>query len=424
MRPIPIVILAAILGGCGRNEARRVEAAPPAPVSVGVSAASPQEWPAVYEATGTVRARATAVVSSKVMGYVQQVNARVGDRVSEGQALITLDARELEANLRRAEAGQAEAQSAVPEVEQGIAAAKANLDLAQATFRRVEDLYGKKSVSNQEFDEASARLKAAQATHEMAVAKRAQVQARIAQAAEEQRAARITRDHASIAAPLQQATRTVPIVFVNVTDPVAAGIVANLARPGGNATGFMTFEYSIGAKWLELIKQIAPRVNQVAVIRDPAQGSGTSQLAAMQAVAPSFAMEVRPVGVRDASEIESAIREFARGPNGALVVTSGTLPLIHRDLIVTLAARHRLPAVYPLRVFVTAGGLICYGADNVDQLRQAAGYVNRILKGEKPADLPVQAPTKFELVINLKTAKELGLDIPPFLQQRADEVIE
>ncbi len=201
MRPIPIVILAAILGGCGRNEARRVEAAPPAPVSVGVSAASPQEWPAVYEATGTVRARATAVVSSKVMGYVQQVNARVGDRVSEGQALITLDARELEANLRRAEAGQAEAQSAVPEVEQGIAAAKANLDLAQATFRRVEDLYGKKSVSNQEFDEASARLKAAQATHEMAVAKRAQVQARIAQAAEEQRAARITRDHASIAAP-------------------------------------------------------------------------------------------------------------------------------------------------------------------------------------------------------------------------------
>jgi len=201
MKLVPILAFAAILAGCGRNQGRPVEAAPARAVEVRVAAASLQEWPAVYEATGTVRAHTTGVVSSKVTGYVQQVNARAGERVSEGQVLVTLDTRELETNLRRAEAGQAEAQSAVPEVEQAIAAAKANLDLAQATFRRIEDLYAKKSVSNQEFDEASARLKAAQAAHEMAVAKRAQVQARIAGAGEEQRAASIMRDYASIAAP-------------------------------------------------------------------------------------------------------------------------------------------------------------------------------------------------------------------------------
>ena len=229
---------------------------------------------------------------------------------------------------------------------------------------------------------------------------------------------------ASIVSPLQRMTRTVPIVFVNVTDPVAAGIVGSLARPGGNATGFTSFEYGISAKWLELLKEIAPAVTRVGVLRDPSQGSGTSQLAAIQAVAPSLGVELRPIDVRDAGEIERAVTAFAHASNGGLMVTSGTMAIIHREMIITLAARHKLPAVYSLRYYVASGGLISYAQDNVDQYRRAAGYVDRILKGEKPADLPVQAPTKYELVINLKTAKALGLDVPPTLLARADEVIE
>jgi putative tryptophan/tyrosine transport system substrate-binding protein len=224
--------------------------------------------------------------------------------------------------------------------------------------------------------------------------------------------------------PLLRVTRTVPIVFTNLGDPVGSGLIENLARPGGNATGFMLFEYGFTAKWLELLKQIAPRVTRAAVIRDATQGSGTSQLAAIQAVAPSFGVEVRPVGARDADEIERGIAEFARGSNGGLIVTASGAALVHRELMITLAARHRLPAVYPYRYFVTSGGLICYGPDQVDQYRRAAGYVDRILKGEKPSDLPVQAPTKYELVINLKTAKALGLDVPPAVLVRADGVIE
>jgi putative tryptophan/tyrosine transport system substrate-binding protein len=229
---------------------------------------------------------------------------------------------------------------------------------------------------------------------------------------------------ASTVGPLLQATRTVPIVFPVASDPVGAGFVESLARPGGNTTGFMTAEYSIGGKYLELLKQIAPGLTRVAVLRDPTQGSGTSQFAAIQTVAPSLRMEVHPINTRDAGEIERAVAAFARAPNGGLIVTAGGLSQLHRDLIVTLAARHKLPTVYYERFFVAAGGLISYGPDFIDQYRRAAAYVDRILKGEKPADLPVQAPTKFELVINLKTAKALGLAVPAQLLARADEVIE
>jgi putative tryptophan/tyrosine transport system substrate-binding protein len=223
---------------------------------------------------------------------------------------------------------------------------------------------------------------------------------------------------------VQQATRTIPIVFVQVVDPVAAGFVDSLARPGGNVSGFTPFEYSISGKWLELLREVAPRVTRVAVIRDPAISVGIGQLASIQSVAPGFGVELTPVGVRDAGEIERAITAFARSSNDGLILTGSALAYIHRELIVALAARHKLPAVYSDRVFVTDGGLISYGPDRVDQYRRAASYVDRILKGEKPADLPVQAPTKYELVINLKTAMALGLDLHWILQQRADEVIE
>jgi putative tryptophan/tyrosine transport system substrate-binding protein len=224
--------------------------------------------------------------------------------------------------------------------------------------------------------------------------------------------------------PLLRATRTVPIVFTQVTDPVGAGFVDSLARPGGNATGFTLSEYGISGKWLELLKEIAPRVTRAAVLRDPDMAAGSGQLGAIQSVAPSFGVELSPVNVRDAPEIERAVAAFARGSNGGLIVSASGLAIVHRDLIITLAARHRLPAVYFARYFVTGGGLISYGSDNIDPHRRAAGYVDRILKGERPTDLPVQAPTKYELVINLKTAKALGLDVPPSLLARADEVIE
>jgi putative tryptophan/tyrosine transport system substrate-binding protein len=223
---------------------------------------------------------------------------------------------------------------------------------------------------------------------------------------------------------LQQATRTVPIVFATVADPVGAGFVDSLSRPGGNITGFAIFEYAIGGKWLELLKEISPRMTRVAVLRDLAVAAGPGQFGAIQTAAPSFGMEVSPVNVRDASEIERAVMAFARSSNGGLIVTASPLAQLHRDLIITLAARHKLPAVYFERFFVAEGGLISYGADFVDQFRRAAGYVDRILKGEKPADLPVQAPTKYELVINLKTAKALGIEVPPTLLARANEVIE
>src|SRR5204863_2738129 len=225
-------------------------------------------------------------------------------------------------------------------------------------------------------------------------------------------------------APLLQANRTVPIVFVVVVDPVGAGFVASLARPGGNATGFTTFEYGMSGKWLELLKEIAPGTTRVAVLRDPAIASGIGQFGAIQAVAPSLKVELSPVDVRDANEIESAVTAFAHSANGGLIVTPSALTTRYRDLIVALAARHKLPAVYANRYFVTGGGLTFYGPDFIDQYRRAAGYVNRILKGEKPADMPVQAPTKYELVINLKTAKALGLEVPQALLARADEVIE
>jgi ABC-type uncharacterized transport system substrate-binding protein len=225
-------------------------------------------------------------------------------------------------------------------------------------------------------------------------------------------------------APLLQATRTVPIVFVTVVDPVGAGFVASLARPGGNATGFTIYEYSMSGKWLELLKEIAPRVTRAAVLRDPAVASGIGQFGAVQIVAPSLGVEVSPVDVYDASEIERAVTAFARESNGGLIVTGSAGAIVHRELIATLAARHRLPAVYPARYSVTAGGLVSYGPDLIDQFRRAAGYVDRILRGEKTADLPVQAPTKYNLVINLKTAKALGIDVPPSLLARADEVIE
>jgi putative ABC transport system substrate-binding protein len=223
---------------------------------------------------------------------------------------------------------------------------------------------------------------------------------------------------------LQQVTRTVPIVFVTVIDPVGAGFVDSLARPGGNSTGFTLFEFGMSGKWLELLKELMPGLKRVAVLRDAAIGSGTGQLAAIQAVAPSFGVELSPVGLRDAGEIERVLTGFSSTPGGGLIVTASTLALVHRDLIVALAERHRLPAVYGDRVLVTAGGLISYGPDRVDPFRRAADYVNRILRGERPAEMPVQAPTKYELVINLKTAKALGLAVPLELLARANEVIE
>ena len=223
---------------------------------------------------------------------------------------------------------------------------------------------------------------------------------------------------------LQQATRTVPVVFASVPDPVGAGLVASLARPGGNTTGFMLLEYGTSAKWLELLKEIAPSLTRAAILRNPALASGDGQLNAIEAVAPALGLELNPIGVRDAGEIERAVTAFARRPNGGLIVTASGVATRHRDLIITLAARHRLPAVYSSRLFVTEGGLISYSPDRIDQFRRAAGYVDRILQGEKPADLPVQAPIKYELIINLTTAKSLGLDVSAMLLARADEVIE
>ena len=229
---------------------------------------------------------------------------------------------------------------------------------------------------------------------------------------------------AATVGPLLEATRTVPIVFPVAGDPVAAGFVDSLARPGGNATGFLVFEYSLSGKWLELLKEIAPGVTRAAVLRDTATPTGPAQFGVIQSVAPSLRMEVNPVNVRDAGEIERAVAAFARSSNGGLIVPASGSAQRHRDLIIALAARHKLPAVYWEGLFVAAGGLISYGPNEVEQYRQAAGYVDRILRGEKAADLPVQAPTKYELAINLKTAKTLGLEVPPMLLARADEVIE
>ena len=225
-------------------------------------------------------------------------------------------------------------------------------------------------------------------------------------------------------AALQQATSTVPIVFAQVADPVSGGFVASLARPGGNITGFTNIEYNIGAKWLELLKEIAPHVTRVGVIRDPTVTTSIGQFAAVQSAARSFGVEVSPLGGRDATDIEHTITEFARGSNCGLISVATPLMLNSRSLIIALAARHRLPATYPFRFFVVDGGLICYGPDSISPHRQAAGYVDRILKGEKPSEMPVQAPSKYELVINLKTAKALGLTVPPALLARADELIE
>jgi putative ABC transport system substrate-binding protein len=225
-------------------------------------------------------------------------------------------------------------------------------------------------------------------------------------------------------APLLEATRSVPIVFAGIGDPVAAGYVESLARPGGNATGFTVFEYSLGGKWLELLKEIAPRVTRLAVFRDPTIAAGPGQFGTVQALAPALGVELRPIDVRDAGAIERATTAFAQNSNGGLIVFGSPGATIHRDLIIALAAKHRLPAIYPSRYYAAAGGLISYGPDFLDQHRRAAGYVDRILKGDKPADLPVQAPTKYELVINLKTAKALGLNVPWQLQQLADAIIE
>jgi putative ABC transport system substrate-binding protein len=224
--------------------------------------------------------------------------------------------------------------------------------------------------------------------------------------------------------PLLEETHTVPIVFVIVPDPVGAGYVAGLARPGSNATGFLSYEYGMTAKWPELLKLIAPGTRRVAVIRDPAISAGLGQFAAIQSVAPSLGLEITPINVRDPTDIERDIEAFARVANGALIQTGSALAVVHRDLIITLAARHRLPTLYNARLFPAAGGLMSYGPDLIDQYRRAADYVDRLLKGEKPADLPVQAPTKYELVINLKTAKALGLTVPDKLLALADEVIE
>jgi putative ABC transport system substrate-binding protein len=224
--------------------------------------------------------------------------------------------------------------------------------------------------------------------------------------------------------PMLQATRTVPIVFVVVPDPVGSGFVESLSRPGGNATGFMMFEYSLCAKWLELLKEIAPGVTRVAVLRDPVITAGVGQFAVIQSVAPSVGVEVIPINLGDPAEIERAVTAFARSANGGLISTASALSLVHRDLIISLAAKHKLPAVYQERNYAIAGGLISYGPNFLDQFRRAAGYVDRILKGEKPADLPVQAPTRYELVINLKTAKALDLELPASVLGRADEVIE
>jgi putative ABC transport system substrate-binding protein len=226
------------------------------------------------------------------------------------------------------------------------------------------------------------------------------------------------------AGPMLQATRSLPVVFVIVPDPVGAGFVDSLARPGGNATGFLMFEYGIAGKWLELLKQVAPDTTRVAVIRDPAITAGIGQWAATQTAAPALGMEAIPVNVRDAGEIERAIAGFAQSPNGAVIVTGSALAVVHRDRTIAQIARHRLPAIYFQRSFVDRGGLISYGPDLIDQYRQAARYVDRILKGEKPADLPVQAPTRFELVINLKTARSMGLEVPATVLARADAVIE
>ena len=225
-------------------------------------------------------------------------------------------------------------------------------------------------------------------------------------------------------AALQQATRSVPIVFANVLDPVGGGFVASLAKPGGNMTGFTVYDYSMAAKFVELLKEIAPYVTHVGVVRDPTVTASIGQLGVIQSAARSFGLDVSPLGGRDAKDIEQTVTEFAGGSNRGLIATGGPLTINNRDLIISLAARHRLPAVYPLRFFVTDGGLISYGPDSVDPSRQAAGYVDRILKGEKPADLPVQSATRYELVINLKTAKALGLTVPPSLLSRADEIIE
>jgi putative ABC transport system substrate-binding protein len=224
--------------------------------------------------------------------------------------------------------------------------------------------------------------------------------------------------------PILQATRTVPIVFVQVVDPVGGGLVESLAHPGGNATGFTQFEYSLSAKWLELLKEIAPSVTQVAVIRDPTQGPGIGQFAVIQAVAPSLGVELRPINAPDKAEIERAIAAFARSSNNAGLIVTPAGTAFQRDFIIQLAGRHGLPAVYPYRYFVADGGLISYGPSTIDQYRRAAGYIDRILRGEKPAEMPVQAPTKYELIVNLKTAKALGLTVPPSLLARADEVIE
>jgi len=228
----------------------------------------------------------------------------------------------------------------------------------------------------------------------------------------------------AVVGPLLQVAGTVPIVFTQTPDPVAAGFVASLARPGGNATGFTQVEYGMAAKWLELLKEIAPRVTRAAVLRDPGVPEGIGQFAVIQSTAPALRVEVSPVDIRNAVEIERAVTEFARSADGGLILTSSALANVHRDLIIRLAAKLRLPAIYSFRFFANAGGLAAYGSDSIDPHRRAAGYVDRILKGEKPADLPVQAPTKYELVINLKTAKALGLDVPPTLLARADEVIE
>jgi putative tryptophan/tyrosine transport system substrate-binding protein len=223
---------------------------------------------------------------------------------------------------------------------------------------------------------------------------------------------------------LQQTTRTVPIVFVSVVDPVGAGYVESLARPGGNLTGFSLFDYGLSGKWLELLKEIAPRMTRAAVLRDPSVGSGIGQYAIIQAVASSFRVELHPIDMRDPEEIERAVAAFAHFPNGGLIVAGAPTVSVHRQLIITLAARHQLPAVYPLPYLTHSGGLIAYGPNIVDSYRRAASYVDRILKGEKPADLPVQAPTKYELTINLKTARALGLDVPATLLARANEVID